>query len=135
MNDLSQGSSVKPETVPPATITAGAVWQHIDTSPWPNPNRVQVKIIDAKDGWVRYYLCPTAPDQRELEDEFRARFESTDLYATGELLKAPVPRDELEGAILQMLEAYYYLAGQSNYAVRDAAIRRAQLAIGAKVTL
>lgn len=135
MNDLTHGTaSIPTAPTPPASIIPGSVWQHQQHSPWPaGEGVVRCKIIDAKDGWVRYYLCESAPDQREPEEEFRRRYEPTHLYATGELLKAPVPRDELEAALADMLSAFHF--HEVSFAARDAAIRRALLAIGAKVTL
>jgi hypothetical protein len=129
LNDLPQQ---QPSAIPAAPIVAGSVWQYIDGSPWQKETAHKVKIIDAKEGWVRY-SSTVADDDRMREANFRQNYQPTNQYATGELLKVPVPRDELEGALADMLLAFHYREG--NFATRDAAVRRAQLALGSQVTL
>lgn len=41
----------------------GERWNLSDKSPWPL-NYPGVKILDVKDGWVRYYMGRIFPDER-----------------------------------------------------------------------
>lgn len=42
---------------------AGEYWYIPDKSPWPPKDRF-VKVLDVKDGWVRYYIGEFFPDER-----------------------------------------------------------------------
>jgi hypothetical protein len=50
----------------------GEVWIRsiYDESPWPKRTLYEVKIIDVKNGWVRYYLGEFFPDERMKIDIF-----------------------------------------------------------------
>ncbi len=54
------------------TPKAGEVWIRAiyDSSPWPKRALYEVKIIDVKNGWVRYYLGEFFPDERMKIDIF-----------------------------------------------------------------
>lgn len=124
MNDLTHGT-----TIPPLVIRAGQQWQRIEESPWPKePHRV--KIIDARDGWVRYYMSEIFPDERMEEQTFRCIYQpARDLSV--ELGKAKAPRDELEAVIDELLLRFHYREGSAFD--REAAVRRAASAIGRQV--
>lgn len=51
---------------------AGDVWVNVqkDGSPWPKEEIRKVKVLDAKDGWVRYYIGEFFPDERMKVDMF-----------------------------------------------------------------
>jgi hypothetical protein len=53
----------EPKTLP----CKGEAWVMIDKSPW-GSKRPAIKILDYKEGWVRYYMGPIYSDERmELE--------------------------------------------------------------------
>lgn len=54
----------------PIALEPGQFWRHNDGSPWPK-ERYAVKILDVKDGWVRYYVNEYGPDERMREIDFR----------------------------------------------------------------
>jgi hypothetical protein len=54
------------------TPKAGEAWIRVicDSSPWPKHTMYEVKIIDVKNGWVRYYMSDFFPDERMKVDIF-----------------------------------------------------------------
>lgn len=58
------------EMTQPIALEPGQRWQHNDGSPWPI-SRYFVKILDVKEGWVRYFVNEYAPDERMREADFR----------------------------------------------------------------
>ncbi len=62
---LSNSRDVKP----------GQFWKEINKSPWPYQSELEgrdtsEKILDVKDGWVRYYCNSLFPDRRMPIEEF-----------------------------------------------------------------
>ena len=55
-----------PIPVPPAV---GSLWEIKTGDPFPSSS-VTIKILETKDGWVRYYVCPTMPDERCTQNVF-----------------------------------------------------------------
>lgn len=49
--------------IPVQTPAKGESWYMEDESPWP-PDAQFVRILDVKDGWVRYWAGDKDPDNR-----------------------------------------------------------------------
>lgn len=41
-----------------------------DNDPWGGRDNLNIKILDVRDGWVRYYIGPTFNDERLEMDRF-----------------------------------------------------------------
>ncbi len=57
------------ETIP----RVGECWKFRETNdddPWPVKDYGNVNILDVKDGWVRYYMNSTFPDERRTISSF-----------------------------------------------------------------
>lgn len=64
MNDLS---------TQPAALAIGQVWRPRPRGPWES-NKYTARVLDLKDGWVRYFINEYAPDERLREDDFRSHY-------------------------------------------------------------
>ena len=58
-------------------IVIGDIWVMKNDSPWPNPDAPRVKILDVKDGWVRYARVGTTlyQDERLVDHSFTYIYE------------------------------------------------------------
>ena len=62
---------------PVKTPAKGENWYIEDESPWP-PDTTVVRILDVKDGWVRYWINDKLPDNRMGMDMFLDCFKKVD---------------------------------------------------------
>ena len=60
----------KPIIVPPAI---GSLWEIKSGDPFPSSGAI-IKILEIKEGWVRFYVCPTMPDERCTYNVFRTTY-------------------------------------------------------------
>jgi hypothetical protein len=67
------------------TLEIGQIWAPQRCGPWSCPPRYTARILDLKDGWVRYYVNQYAPDERMREDDFRAHYVVLVDESTGDL--------------------------------------------------
>lgn len=50
---------------------AGEKWRlPTESNPWPSPEYRPVKILEVKDGWVKYRINEIFPDERRRMDDF-----------------------------------------------------------------
>jgi hypothetical protein len=55
----------------PVVPKAGEKWRMPNKpDPWPQPDNPPVKILDVKDGWVRYRMNELFPDERKPMKDF-----------------------------------------------------------------
>ena len=60
-----------PKKEPVKEPVAGEEWVLKNDSPWPEPDQKPVKILDVKDGWVRYDMQGICfRDERMVMDRF-----------------------------------------------------------------
>ena len=51
------------EKVIPIPPAVGSLWEIKTGDPFPATGPA-IKVLETKDGWVRFYVCPTMPDER-----------------------------------------------------------------------
>lgn len=51
------------EKVIPIPPAVGSLWEIKTGDPFPATG-ARIKVLETKAGWVRYYVCPTMPDER-----------------------------------------------------------------------
>ena len=60
----------KTAIIPPAV---GSLWETKTGDPFPSPLPA-VKVLGNKDGWVRFYVCTSMPDERCRVEVFLAMY-------------------------------------------------------------
>ena len=61
--------------VPPAV---GSLWEIKTVDPFPS-NGPAIKVLEIKDGWVRFYVCPTMADERCTVEVFLTIYRAVNL--------------------------------------------------------